>query len=135
MQNFSELIDSGAYISRTRRKVPHSHSGDIVIYRGPMQIPAHVAEALREDPALCRATGKGTHTVSRYTDADGTVYVFRCPIPSSRNMRGEIVRTPIGDRIRVHCWHPAARSAGFLAPCIIALASAKEKQHAKVPTD
>ena len=71
-----------------------------------MQIPAHVYEAVREDPTPHRSTGRGAHLVSRYAEADGTVWLFRCQIPEHRGMVGEIVRTPLG-RTRVHCWSAA----------------------------
>jgi hypothetical protein len=75
------------------------------IYRGPMVIPIHVAEAVRESPGLV-GTEVTTHVtrklVGRYADSQGT-YRFRCMIPSSRQMVGEIVLTRDG-HVRVHCW-------------------------------
>jgi hypothetical protein len=101
---FQSLVAAGAIPRRTRKRVPHS--GDVVLYHGPMTIPAHVAEAVREDPTLHRATGRGSHLTSRYSEADGTVWLFRCQIPSHRGMIGEIIRTPL-TRTHVHVWAAA----------------------------
>ena len=101
------LVAAGAPVRRNRRRVPHSHAGDIRLYHGPMTIPAYVAEAVREAPDPLRAKGRGTHLLSRYADADGTVWLFRCQIPDHRGMVGEIVQAPIGRRRRVHCWSAA----------------------------
>ena len=101
------LVAGGATVRKTRRRVPGSHSNNIRLYHGPMTIPPHIAEAVREDPSPLRATGRGTHLVSRYAEADGTVWLFRCQIPAHRGMVGEIVQAPIGRRIRVHCWSAA----------------------------
>ena len=103
------LVALGADTRRTRKRVPKSHAQDVRLYHGPMTIPAHVAEAVREDPTPHRASGRGTHLVSRYAEADGTVWLFRCRIPTHRGMVGEIVRTPIG-RYRIHCWSAATPS-------------------------
>lgn len=101
---FQSLVAVGAPVRRTRKRV--LHTGDMRLYHGPIAIPAHVAEAVREDPTPYRASGRGTHLMSRYAEPDGTVYVFRCQIPEHRGMVGEIVRTPLG-RMRVHCWSAA----------------------------
>lgn len=118
-QFFQSLIAGGATVHSTRKRV--SHAGDIRLYHGPMEIPAHVAEAVREDPSLYRPKGGhrgGAHLLSRYAEADGTVYLFRCQIPAHRGMVGEIVRTPLGP-LRVHCW-TAADPANYDEPAIIA---------------
>ena len=101
---FRSLIAGGATVrdTRGRKKVKHQ---DIRIYHGPMTIPAHVAEAVREDPTPHRT--KDRHYVSRYAEADGTVWLFRCQVPAHRGMVGEIVQTPIGQRKRIHCWSAA----------------------------
>ena len=104
---FQSLIAGGATVRKNRKRVKGAHRLDIRIYHGPMQIPAHVSEAVREDPTPHRATGRGTHLVSRYAEADGTVWLFRCQIPTHRGMVGEIVQSPIGQRKRVHCWSAA----------------------------
>ena len=104
---FQSLIAGGATVRKNRKRVKGSHRQDVRLYRGPMEIPAHVAEAVREDPTPHRATGRGTHLVSRYAEADGTVWLFRCQIPAHRGMLGEIVQVPVGKRIRVHCWSAA----------------------------
>ena len=106
---FKSLIAGGAIPRKNRKHVQHT---DAVLYRGPMTIPAHVYEAVREDPCLCHATGRPGHgrkghLVSRYAEADATVYLFRCQIPASRQMVGEVVRTELG-RLRVHCWTAAS---------------------------
>jgi hypothetical protein len=93
---FQTLIAGGATVRKTRKRVPRAHSGDIRLYHGPMQVPTHVYEAVREDPSPMRASGRGTHLVSRYADPDGTVWLFRCQIPAHRGMVGEIVQAPIG---------------------------------------
>ena len=112
---FQSLIAAGAIPKKTRKRVPKSHAGDIRLYHGPMLIPAHVAECVREDPSPLRATGRGTHLVSRYADPDGTVWLFRCQIPASRAMVGEIMQVPIGQRKRIHCWS-AATPGNYLEP-------------------
>lgn len=109
------LVAAGAPIKRTRKRVPESHGADVRIYHGPMTIPAHVTEAVREDPSPLRASGRGTHLVSRYAAADGTVWLFRCGIPVHRGMVGEIVRTPLG-RYRVHCWSAATPTESYCEP-------------------
>lgn len=101
---FQSLIAVGATPRRTRKGT--KHAGDIQLYHGPMQVPEHVAECVREDPTPHKATGRGRHWVTRYAEADGTVWLFRCGIPFHRGMVGEIVRTPLG-RHRVHCWSAA----------------------------
>lgn len=104
---FQSLIAGGATVRKNRKRVKGAHRQDIRLYHGPMQIPPHVAEAVREDPTPHRATGRGTHLLSRYADADGTVWLFRCQIPAHRGMVGEIVQSPIGQRKRIHCWSAA----------------------------
>ncbi len=112
---FRSLIAGGATARHTRKRVPKSHAADSRIYHGPMEIPPHIYEAVREDPAPMRASGRGTHLLSRYAEADGTVWLFRCQIPTHRGMVGEIVRTRIGGRIRIHCWS-AADVGAYLQP-------------------
>lgn len=115
---FQSLIAGGAGVRKNRKRVSGSHRQDVVLYRGPMQIPAHVYEAVREDPTPHRATGRGTHLVSRYAEADGTVWLFRCQIPAHRGMVGEIVQVPVGKLLRVHCWS-AATPAEYQEPSVI----------------
>lgn len=99
---FRSLIAAGAVPRKTRKHV--KHSDDVRLYHGPMVIPAHVAEAVREDPTPMRAAGRGSHLMSRYAEpGESTVYVFRCAIPAHRTMIGDIRRTALG-RIRVSCW-------------------------------
>lgn len=104
---FQSLIAGGSTLRKSRKRVKGAHRQDVVLYRGPMEIPAHVYEAVREDPTPHRATGRGSHLVSRYAEADGTVWLFRCQIPAHRGMVGEIVQVPVGKRIRIHCWSVA----------------------------
>lgn len=113
---FQSLIAGGATVRRTRKHVKHSE--DVRLYHGPMSIPAYVYEAVREDPSPMRATGRGGHLVSRYAEADGTVWIFRSQIPEHRGMVGEIVRTPIG-RHRVHCWSSATPADMYREPAAI----------------
>ena len=101
---FQSLIAAGAVPRRNMKAV--KHPDNVRIYHGPMEIPAHVAECVREDPTPHKATGRGRHWVTRYAEADGTVWLFRCGIPFHRGMVGEIIRTPLG-RHRVHCWSAA----------------------------
>ncbi len=63
---FKQLIAGGATVRKNRKRVKGSHRQDIRLYHGPMQIPARVAEAVREDPSPMRSTGRGSHLVSRY---------------------------------------------------------------------
>lgn len=123
---FQSLIAGGATLTKTRKHVPRAHSNNIRLYHGPMEIPAYVYEAVREDPSLYKSTGtSGGHPVSRYAEPDGRVWLFRCGIPAHRGMVGEIVRAPIGQRIRVHCWS-AATPATYRTPAeIIARLEAK----------
>ena len=112
---FKRLIAGGATVRKTRRHV--RHTGGQRIYHGPMTIPPHVADAVREDPTPHRATGRGTHLVSRYAEPNATIWLFRCQIPTHRGMVGEIICTPLG-RLRVHCWS-AALPGEYLEPAEI----------------
>ena len=112
-QFFQSLIAGGAAARKTRKHV--AHTDDVRIYHGPMQVPLYVVEAISADPTPHRATGRGTHLVSRYAEPDATVWVFRCQFPVHRGMVGEIVRTPLG-RIRVHCWASAQPSDRYETP-------------------
>lgn len=108
---------------RTKRKDGSSarghHADNERLYHGPFFVPADVAEAIREDGSLYRTarrpqydvTGEvkrecGGKLASRYVDGDGCTWVGKCPIPESRTVVGEIVRTGEG-RIRVHWWAAA----------------------------
>jgi hypothetical protein len=113
---FKSLIAGGATVRKNRKRAPKSHRQDIRLYHGPMQIPAHVYEAVREDPSPMRATGRGSHLVSRYADPDGTVWLFRCQIPAHRGMVGEIVQVPVGQRKRIHCWSAAQPADSYREP-------------------
>jgi len=115
---FQSLIAGGATICKNRKRVTPRHRQDVQIYHGPMQIPPHVYEAVREDPTPHRATGRGTHLVSRYAEQGGTVWLFRCQIPESRAMVGEIVRTPEGN-LRIHCWSAARHGYIYREPAEI----------------
>lgn len=99
---FKSLLVSGT-AKKNRKRVKHI---DENIYHGPMIIPPHIYEAVRENPTPHRATGRGSHWVMRYAEPDGMVYLFRCPVPSTRLMVGEIVKTVLG-RYRVHLWSAA----------------------------
>ena len=125
---FRALIAGGASVRTTRKHV--SHAQDVRLYHGPMTIPAHVYEAVREDPTPHRSTGRGAHLVSRYAEADGTVWLFRCQIPEHRCMMGEIVRTPLG-RNRVHCWS-AADPAPYRTPTNLLARAESEHESARV---
>ena len=80
---FRALIAGGATVrdTRGRRKVKHRRE----------DLPwtddntGHIAEAVREDPTPHRT--KDRHFVSRYAEADGTVYLFRCRIPAAAGGR------------------------------------------------
>jgi len=111
---FQGLIAGGLPVRRTRKRVPKAHAGDVRIYHGPMQVPEHVAEAVRHDSTPYKSTGRGSHLVTRYAESDGTVWLFRCQIPDHCGMVGEIVRTPL-QRFRVHCWS-AANPAAYRQP-------------------
>ena len=114
---FRALIAGGAVPkdTRGRKKVKHD---DVRLYHGPMEIPPHVAQAVREDPTPHRT--KDRHFVSRYAEADGTVYLFRCRIPASRQMVGEITQARIGQRKRICCWS-AATPGEYREPAAIVL--------------
>lgn len=103
---FAALVAGGADIRDTRlrgkRKPVRENQR---LYHGPMVIPEDVAEAVRESPDIYRTRHAGK-LVSRYVDHDATVWLFRVLIPVSRQMVGEVIRTPDGRR-RVHCWAAA----------------------------
>ncbi|MEM3038645.1 MAG: hypothetical protein QXE45_04540 [Thermoplasmata archaeon] len=82
------------------------HHEDTLLYKGPMRIPEHVVESVRE-AEIVRTTDR--HWAARYQDRD-TVYLFRFRIPHHRGMVGEIVKTKEG-KFRVHCW-AAANACG-----------------------
>lgn len=86
-----------------------------LIYRGPIEIPSHVAEAIRECPDLAKSRGGANKLVSRYTDADGILYRGRCPIPAHRGVVGEIVSTAEGI-VRVHWWAAATPAPTYRTP-------------------
>jgi hypothetical protein len=97
------------------------HTNNTRIYHGPMFIPVDVAEALREQPEVFRTRGKsrapgkaggrrGRRLVMRYKDGDAAMWIFRCLIPPSRAMLGEVVLTPEGVR-RFHFWAAVDPSA------------------------
>ncbi len=120
---FKQLIAGGATVRKNRKRVKGAHRQDIQLYHGPMQIPTHVAEAVREDPSPMRATGRGSHLVSRYAEADGTVWLFRCQIPAHRGMVSEIVQAAVGQRKRVHCWSAATPADTYRTPEELLLAT------------
>ncbi len=108
---FAALASTGAAPkawAQKKNKLKH-HAGER-LYHGPMLIPAHVAETVRESPEVYRTTHR--HPVLRYVDSDQTVYLLRSRVPESRAMIGEIVRTPEG-RVRVHCWSAARTSTTY----------------------
>ncbi len=102
---FKSLVAGGATVRKTKHRARGGHAGDVRLYRGPMTIPAHVAEMVREDPTPHRAIGRGSHLASRYS-AGGWTWLFRCQIPASRQMVGEVIRKEHGG-YRVHCWQTA----------------------------
>ena len=101
---FRSLIAGGAAVSqRPERRNRREHHAGERIYLGPMIVPERVAAIVAEHPAIKRTTHQ--HLVSRYAES-GCTWLFRCQIPASRQMVGEIVRTPEGST-RVHCWSAA----------------------------
>ena len=107
-QFFQSLIAGGAAVgSRPEGRNRRAHHQGERLYHGPMGIPERIAAIVAEFPGLKRTTSR--HLVSRYAEA-GWVWLFRCQIPASRQMVGEIVRTPEGS-IRVHCWSAARDTA------------------------
>lgn len=77
------------------------------LYHGPMEIPPHVAEIVRESPDVHKLRG-GKKFAMRYADG-ATTWLFRCRVPESRQMVGDIMRQPDG-RIRICCWSAATPS-------------------------
>ena len=118
---FQSLIAGAASVKKRGTHKPHRQG--IVLYRGPMIVPEHVASAVAQDPRLYRASGRGTHLSSRYADRErdgkgsGAVYVFRCQIPSHCAMVGEIVWSE--GHYGVHCWQ-AADPGDYSEPLVIA---------------
>lgn len=118
-QFFQSLVAGGATVTSTLngKDLKHRrHEANTGLHHGPMLIPAYVAEIVREAPDLHRTDGRWSksrtgnghrsrHLVARYADGD-TTWLFRCAIPASREMVGEVVRTAEG-RYRVHCWSAA----------------------------
>jgi len=104
---FLNLIAGGAVVKKRaehrNRKVHHENTR---LYHGPMLIPPAVVAIVAAHPGIKRTTHQ--HLVSRYADTAHT-WLFRCQIPESRAMVGEIVRAPDG-KLRIHCWS-AARPA------------------------
>lgn len=102
---FASLVTGGATVAqRPQARNRREHHTDTKVYHGPLLVPAHIAEAVRESPDLARSTCR--HLVARYADPDGTVWRFRCRVPDHRAMVGEIVLTCDG-AIRIHCWSAA----------------------------
>ena len=105
---FKSLIAGGASMrERPRAKNRRAHHTGERLYHGPMEIPEDIVRIIAAHPAIKKTTCR--HLVSRYANT-GWVWLFRCQIPESRQMVGEIIRTPEG-KIRVHCWS-AARPDG-----------------------
>jgi len=101
---FRSLIAGGATVKeRPARRNRRAHHEATRLYHGPMLIPAYIANIVASHPGLAKTTHG--HLVSRYADAMHT-WLFRCQIPDSRAMVGEILRTPEG-KLRVHCWSAA----------------------------
>lgn len=101
-----------------RRLAKHA---DKMIYHGPMEIPEPVA--LRSNGAPLYRTRRGNDTVSRVSDP-GVVYLFRRPVPESRQMIGDIRRESSG-RLRVVCWAEHTRPDGRSVRTPIYIAAAK----------
>lgn len=116
---FRSLIAGGATVSqRPERRNRRVHHEGTKLYHGPLLIPEYVAGIVAAHPAIKRTT-HGGHLVSRYADAAYT-WLFRCQIPESRAMVGEIVCTPEG-KLRIHCWS-AARPGEYREPAEIVAA-------------
>lgn len=105
MERFAAIFPAAEIRDTRVRGSKRPMYNDARLYHGPMVVPSDVAEAVREDPALHRTRHAGK-LVSRYRDGEGTVWLFRCPVPCTRMMVGEVVNTPNG-RKRVHCWASA----------------------------
>jgi hypothetical protein len=130
---FRSLIAGGAAVAkRPQRQI--THPGNEVVYHGPMLIPERVAGIIAEHPSIKRCN-RSSHLVSRYAEP-GWTWLFRCQIPASRHMVGEIVRTPEG-ATRVHCWSAAdpARTCGGEPAAIIARKTAALGLSAPGPAD
>lgn len=101
---FRRLVAAGAAITeRPAAKNRRAHHKFQKLYHGPLLIPENVAAIIAEHPAIKKTTCR--HLVSRYSFG-GVTWLFRCQVPESRAMVGEITRTPEGN-IRVHCWSAA----------------------------
>lgn len=101
---FQSLIAGGAAVTeRPEHKNRKAHHQNEVLFHGPIEIPERVVNIVAEHPAIKRTTHR--KLVSRYAE-NNWVWLFRCQIPESRQMVGEVVRTPEG-KIRVHCWSAA----------------------------
>lgn len=112
---FQSLIAGGASVkSRREGRNRRAHHQNERVYHGPMAIPERIAAIVADHPGLKRTTDR--HLVSRYAE-EGWTWLFRCQIPASRQMVGEIVRTPEG-KMRVHCWS-AARDTSAEEPAVI----------------
>ena len=101
---FRSLIAGGAGVrQRPQDRNKQRRHVDEQLYRGPMTIPERVAGIVAEHPAIKKTTFR--HLASHYSEG-GITWVFRCQIPASRQMVGELVRTTDG-KYRVHCWSVA----------------------------
>ncbi len=110
---FKGLIASGATVrEREHGRNRRARHVDNRIYHGPMLIPERVAAIIAAHPAIKRTTHR--HLVSRYAEGN-FVWIFRCQIPASLAMVGEIVSTSEG-KIRVHCWSAATPADTYCTP-------------------
>lgn len=102
---FRSLIAGGATLNqRPEGKNRRAHHQNERLYHGPLEIPERIVDIVAEHPGIKRTTHR--HLVSRYAE-NNWVWLFRCKIPASRQMVGEVVRTPEG-KIRMHCWSAAS---------------------------
>lgn len=103
-QFFRTLAAGGASVAqRPQLRNVRKHHRDEMVYHGPMLIPEDVARIIAEHPAIKKTTHR--HLTSRYAQ-DGCTWLFRCQIPASRQMVGDIRRTQDG-HMRVTCWSAA----------------------------
>lgn len=122
---FRGLIAGGAVVAQPTRAGKYYPHADELMYCGPMSIPAHIAEIVRESPNIAmsgrrpqiRPDGRrrinSGHPIMRYRD-EFAVWKFRVRIPDSRHMVGDIRRAPDG-HLTVCCWQ-AARPGEYRTP-------------------